>query len=72
MTRDTTLVHLIVVGPDQTTCPKIIGDVHLWVKKHQTTTSKATTQQPQQPQQPQRRMFVFQVHQPPYLCGFAI
>ena len=49
----------------QTTCPKIIRDVHLWGQKHQTTT-KATTQQPQ------LWMYVFHVCQPPKLCSFAI
>jgi hypothetical protein len=33
--------HLSIFG--HTTCPKILGDVHLWGQKHQMTTSKTTT-----------------------------
>ena len=50
----------------QIACPKILRVVHLCGQKHQTTTSKATTQQPQ------LCMFVFHVRQPPYLCTFVI
>jgi len=34
--------HLNIFG--QSNCPEIIRDVHSWGQKHQTTTTKATTQ----------------------------
>ena len=55
---------------DRSTCPKIIGDVHLWGQKCQTTTTTTTKMTTQQPL---LWMFVvFHVHQPPYLHSFAI
>ena len=40
----------------------IIRDAFLWGPKHQMTTT----------QKSQLQMFEFHVHQPPYLCSFAI
>lgn len=51
--------HLSTFG--QTVCPKIIRDVHLWGQKLQSTSTKATTQQPN------FLMFVFHVCHPSYL-----
>ena len=37
--------NLSILG--QTTCPKILGDVHLWGPKHQMTIIHTKSQQPQ-------------------------